>query len=65
MKKERNMESIDITGTLTETLEDSDFQDLAINLGEFGIDALLDSGTLRDIPILGALLGLRISVLAP
>ncbi|MGU5653435.1 hypothetical protein [Aeromonas allosaccharophila] len=46
---------------LSQSLEDSlkkdDLSNLAVNLGEVGIDAILDNGILRDIPILSSILG--------
>ncbi|HHQ4464522.1 MULTISPECIES: hypothetical protein [Aeromonas] len=45
---------------LSQSLEDSlkkdNLSDLAVNLGEVGIDAILDNGVLRDIPILSSIL---------
>jgi hypothetical protein len=47
-----------ISGELTKTLKDNDFQDTLSNLGEVTLDNLLESGVLKEIPILGTIIGL-------
>lgn len=43
---------------LTETIKDDNFQDVIKEFGETAIDAVLDEGTLKEIPILGSILGI-------
>jgi len=43
---------------LTETIKDNNFQDVIKDLGETAIDAVLNEGVLKEIPILGSILGL-------
>jgi len=43
---------------LTETIKDNNFQDVIMNLGETALDAILDEGVLKEIPLLGSFLGL-------
>lgn len=40
--------------TLTETIKDDNFQDVITDLGETAIDAILDEGVVRNIPLLGS-----------
>ena len=44
--------------TLTETIKDDNFQDVITDLGETALDAVLDEGVLKEIPILGSFFGL-------
>ncbi|MEK7818448.1 MAG: hypothetical protein AAB255_01495 [Bacteroidota bacterium] len=44
--------------TLTETIKDDNFQDVITDLGETAIDAILDEGVVRNIPLLGSFFGL-------
>ena len=48
---------IKLPDKLTETIKDDNFQDLIMDLGETAIDAVLDEGVLKEIPILGSFLG--------
>ncbi len=43
---------------LTETIKDANFQDVIMDLGETAIDTIFDDGVLKEIPILGSVLGL-------
>lgn len=49
---------MDLADTLEATIRDQSLQQTAVSLGEIGLDSLLDDGTLRDIPIIGTLLGI-------
>lgn len=44
--------------TLTETIKDDNFQVVITDLGETAIDAVLDEGVLKEIPLFGSLFGL-------
>jgi hypothetical protein len=52
-----------VSGALTEAITDSNFQDVISNLGETTLDNLLDSGILKDIPVLGTIVGLTRSTM--
>lgn len=43
---------------ITETLKDDNFQDVIMDLGETAIDTIFDDGVLKEVPILGSVLGL-------
>jgi hypothetical protein len=43
---------------LTETIKNDNFQDVIMDLGETDIDAVLDERVLKEIPILGSILGI-------
>jgi hypothetical protein len=47
-----------ISETLTETIKDDKFQDVIVDLSETTLDSLLKDGTLKDLPIIGALFGI-------
>lgn len=44
--------------TLTETIKDDNFQGVITDLGETALDAVLDEGVLKEIPLIGSLFGL-------
>lgn len=44
--------------TLTETIKDDNFQSVITDLGETALDAVLDEGVLKEIPLIGSLFGL-------
>ncbi|MFS1862641.1 hypothetical protein BCU54_016280 [Vibrio lentus] len=46
-----------LSKSLEESLKKDDLSNLAVNLSEVGIDAILDNGVLRDIPVLSCLVG--------
>lgn len=46
-----------ISNSLEETLKDSDLQGVSINLAETFSDAVLEDGILKDIPLLGTIIG--------
>ncbi|ELA9714082.1 TPA: hypothetical protein KD131_004660 [Vibrio parahaemolyticus] len=46
-----------ISKSLEDSLKKDDLSNLAVNIGEVGIDAILDNGVLRDIPILSSIVG--------
>lgn len=50
--KQRNMK---LSKSLEDSLKKDDLSNLAIDLGEVGIDAILEGGLLRDIPILSTI----------
>ncbi len=50
--KQRKMK---LPKSLEESLKKDDLSNLAIDLGEVGIDAILEGGVLRDIPILSSI----------
>jgi hypothetical protein len=43
---------------LTETIKNDNFQDVIMDLGETAIDTIFDDGVLKEVPILGSVLGL-------
>lgn len=47
-----------IDSSLSETIKNSDLQKVSINLTETALDSIMDEGLLKDIPILGTLVGL-------
>jgi len=47
-----------LSNSLEETLKDSDLQNVTIELAETFTDTLLNEGLLRDIPIIGTIVGL-------
>jgi hypothetical protein len=49
---------------LTETIKEKNFQDVVADLGEIALDAVLNEGILRDIPLLGSFLGLSNATLS-
>ena len=46
-----------LSQSLEDFLKKDDLSNLAVSFGEVGIDAILDNGILRDIPILSSILG--------
>ncbi|HGF7203196.1 TPA: hypothetical protein AB5D93_003177, partial [Vibrio cholerae] len=44
-----------LSKSLEDSLKKDDLSNLAIDLGEVGIDAILEGGVLRDIPILSSI----------
>ncbi|NVN80178.1 hypothetical protein [Vibrio sp. Scap16] len=50
-------EKMMLSKSLEESLKKDDLRNLAVNLAEVGIDAILDNGVLRDIPVLSSLVG--------
>ncbi|AOV89753.1 hypothetical protein [Vibrio parahaemolyticus] len=46
-----------LSKSLEDSLKKDDLSNLAIDLGEVGIDAILEGGVLRDIPILSSIVG--------
>jgi hypothetical protein len=44
--------------TLTETIKDDNFQGVITDLGETALDAVLDEGVLKEIPLIGSIFGL-------
>lgn len=48
----------EISNSLADTLKDSDLQGVSVDLAETFTDALLQDGILKDIPIIGTLVGL-------
>ncbi|EIZ1340456.1 hypothetical protein WB861_004467 [Vibrio parahaemolyticus] len=46
-----------LSKSLEDSLKKDDLSNLAVNIGEVGIDAILDNGVLRDIPILSSIVG--------
>lgn len=53
MKENKNLED-----SLEETLETSDLQNLNIDLAEVTIDAIMNEGILKDIPLVGSIVSL-------
>jgi hypothetical protein len=47
-----------LSDALTETIKDDNFQDVMVDLGETAVDAILNEGVLKEIPILGSVFGL-------
>lgn len=47
-----------LSSSLEETLKDSDLQNVTADLAETFADSLLDEGLLKDIPIVGSIVGL-------
>jgi hypothetical protein len=43
---------------ISETIKDDKFQDVIVDLSETTLDSLLKDGTLKDLPIIGALFGI-------
>ena len=48
----------ELSNSLESTLKDSDLQNITIDLAETFSDALLEDGLLKDIPIIGTIVGL-------
>lgn len=48
----------DLPGSLADTIENSDLASLGQNLTEVGIDSILNDGILKDLPIVGTLVGI-------
>lgn len=46
-----------LSQSLEDFLKKDDLSNLAVNFGEVGIDAILENGILKDIPILSSILG--------
>ena len=51
-------ELIEYSNSLEKTIKDSDLQNLTIGLSEVFLDKLIDDGIVRDIPIIGTVVGL-------
>jgi len=47
-----------LSKSLEETLKDSDLQNVTIDLAETLTDTLIENGVLKDIPIIGSVIGL-------
>jgi len=47
-----------LSNSLTQTLMDSDLQDVTISLAEVFADSLMEDGIAKDIPIIGSVIGL-------
>lgn len=47
-----------LSDKLTQTIKDENFQDVMVNLGETSLDNLIEGGLLKDIPLLGTIVGL-------
>ena len=57
--KTRAMENTpNYSASLTETLKESDLKDVGVDIAETILDSTLQDGILKDIPILGSLVGL-------
>lgn len=48
----------ELSKSLKETLTDSDFQDLSVSVAETIMDAAINDGLVKDIPIIGTIVGL-------
>jgi len=53
-----------MSNSLEETLKDSDLQNLTTDLAETFADSLLNDGILKDIPIIGTIIGLTKSAIS-
>ncbi|MBL8091832.1 MAG: hypothetical protein JNJ43_15960 [Anaerolineales bacterium] len=57
-------ENESIGNSLIETIISSNVPDVASDLGEIALDSMLKDGTLRDVPVIGTLLGVAKTVSA-
>ena len=48
---------------LIETIKDENFQDFISEIGEIAFDVVLDEGVLKEVPILGSILGIGTGLL--
>lgn len=53
-----------LSNSLEQTLKDSDLQNVTVDLAESISDALLNDGLLKDIPIIGTIVGLSKTVIS-
>ena len=51
-------ELVEYSNSLEETIKDSDLQNVTIGLSEIIFDKLIDNGIVKDIPIIGTVVGL-------